>query len=194
MESSKLYLIYKTIFYLGDTKVLEDEINKLVRNRTTRHAFTRSAPLAPQRTSDVIEFNVDSVRPLVSFITRITPSPGWFIGVHDLDMCDRMTGDWLDLNQVQPVYAFEAVSDDGIRPIDNNHPSAPWTTQKRQLGVFHFSKMSDSGRSSTGEFESDETFICPSKASQTNMSCVIVFLTSLLVASTYSLQSSDIFS
>ncbi len=152
-------------------------------NRTTRAPFSRSTPIAPQGTSDVTghEFYVDSIRPLVSVIARITPSPDWFIGVHDLDLCDRTSGLWLKVKQVQPVYSYDAVTSSGISRI-YDHPSAPWTNQKRQLGIFHFSRMSESGGTTTGKFESDETVKCPNKASLSNMSRLIICLTLFVVS------------
>ena len=179
-----------------------------MRNRTTQPAFTRSS-IPPQRTSNVVEFNVDSVRPLVSVIAKISPSPDWFIGVHDLDLCNRTNGKWVDTRQVKPVYPYDAGTDNGReftssedRPSSadisriSGQPLEPWTRQERALGLFHFTKTSSTGDTATGEFESDETFVCPSKgefesdetfvcpskACLGNASYVIVLLISLYVA------------
>ena len=112
---------------------------------------------------------------MVSVIAKIRTFSGWFIGVHDLDLCDRKSGYWLNAEQVKPVYAYDV---DGISRISHQ---APWTNQEQQLGIIHFSKMLDSGKTTTGKFESDESVTCPDTASRSNMPCVIVCLISLLV-------------
>jgi hypothetical protein len=117
---------------------------------------------------------------LVSVIAKITPFDDWFIGVHDLDLCDRTKGRWFGTKQVKPVYAYDA---DGISRI-SRHSSASWISQERHLGEFHFSKMSESGVTSTGKFESDESVTCPDEASRSIMPCVFVLLISFLVTFT----------
>ena len=48
-------------------------------------------------TSTITNIAVNSEFPLVvSFITMIAPSPDWFVGVHDLNLCNTTTGKWLD--------------------------------------------------------------------------------------------------
>lgn len=126
-------------------------------------------------------------------IAKISPSPDWFIGVYDLDLCNRTDGTWLKKKQVKPVYPYDAGTNTGREFTSSGRPSSgdisriygqplkPWTRQERALGVFHFSKMSDTGGPTTGEFESDETFVCPSRATLSNASYVIVLLISLYV-------------
>ena len=185
------------MFTIGETQVLKDEIEKLVRNRTTRPAFSKPY-LSPDQASDVDEFNVDSVRPLVSVIAKISPSPDWFIGVHDLDLCDRTNGKWVETKQVRPVYPYDAGTDSGMeftsgedRPSNSDisrisgPPLEPWAVQPRALGVWHFVRISTTGDTTTGNFESDETFVCPSTASLSSASYAMALLISLCVSLNY---------
>ena len=50
---------------------------------------------SPGTLSD-IKVYVNSKYPLVSVITMIAPSPDWFVGVDDVDMCDAATGKFMD--------------------------------------------------------------------------------------------------
>ena len=186
----------ESLLSLGKTNKLEDEIDKLRSNKTTSRAFTKES-LDPQGTTNVLEFLVDSIRPLVSVIAKIDPSPDWFIGVYDVDLCDRTSGEWFKTKPVQPVYAYDAGTDSGTQFISSDKPTSPprdiscissdvlkpWTEQKRKFGVFHFSRESaPQDPTTTGEFESDETIKCPNKASKGDVLTVTVLFLSLLFA------------
>lgn len=52
--------------------------------------------------------------PLVSFISMIAPSPDWFIGVHNLSLCNTTTGKWKD-REVKDLFPYDAGTDSGPR-------------------------------------------------------------------------------
>ena len=50
--------------------------------------------------------------PLVSFINMIAPSPDWFVGVRDLNLCDTITGKWED-SVMRDLFPYDAGTDSG---------------------------------------------------------------------------------
>ncbi|XP_028391290.1 spondin-2-like isoform X2 [Dendronephthya gigantea] len=181
----------KNVAEEGNTGELQKEIEKLVKNRTTSLAVIHRHPLLPEGNSLVTEsFQVHAIRPFISIIVKISPSPDWFVGAYDVDLCNRENGKWLDVKDIFPVVPYDAGTDSGsyftsakrpsdpIRDISRIHGYAlkPWTSQERELGLFHFYKESSSDQGSIGEFDSDENFVCPSRAPKNYLSFVIVFL------------------
>ncbi|CAB4015183.1 Hypothetical predicted protein [Paramuricea clavata] len=63
---------------------------------------------------DVDDIEVNSEYPLVSFITMIAPSPDWFVGVHDYNLCNTTTGKWLD-SRTRDLPPYDAGTDSGPR-------------------------------------------------------------------------------
>jgi hypothetical protein len=63
---------------------------------------------------DVDDIEVNSEYPLVSFITMIAPSPDWFVGVHDYNLCNTTTGKWLD-SRTRYLPPYDAGTDSGPR-------------------------------------------------------------------------------
>jgi hypothetical protein len=57
----------------------------------------------------ISNIEVNSQYPLVSFITMIAPSPDWFLGVHDLNLCNTATGEWQDweVRDLFPYHFYE---------------------------------------------------------------------------------------
>jgi hypothetical protein len=61
----------------------------------------------------ISNIEVNSQYPLVSFITMIAPSPDWFLGVHDLNLCNTATGEWQD-REVKDLFPYDAGTDSGL--------------------------------------------------------------------------------
>ena len=69
-------------------------------------------------------FRVDSSHPLVSIIARIIPSPDWFIGVHDVSLCNN-SGYWID-EKVIPLFPYDAGTAQKSADNDSNVvPTSP---------------------------------------------------------------------
>lgn len=56
-------------------------------------------------------FRVDPKNHLMSFVTMITPSPDWILGVASLDLC-LPNCTWIE-NKVINLYPFDAGTDSG---------------------------------------------------------------------------------
>ena len=88
---------------LGEYSTLYDEILKhkekweVVREilRTKNNTIGPKAQALYPDTDDINSgFEVDSTRPLVSVIAKIRPFADWFIGVHDVNLCNK-SGSWV---------------------------------------------------------------------------------------------------
>ena len=81
-----------------------------------------------------LEFDINESYPLVTLVSRLAPSPDWFVGVHGLDLFDRIAGDWKGSVSVD-LLLYDAGTDDGLRftsvDVDTEPPGiiAPLTSE-----------------------------------------------------------------
>ena len=66
-------------------------------------------------TQHVMNINVEVTQDysLVSLVTMIAPSPDWFTGIMQMDLCDSSTGMWRDSWNVTMLHPWDAGTDDG---------------------------------------------------------------------------------
>eukprot|EP00122_Pirum_gemmata_P002298 Pgem_evm1s2072 len=80
-------------------------------------------------------FEVDNSRSFFSSAGMIAPSPDWFLGVADVELCDRKTGKW---KQVAldgfPLYAYDAGTDAGLSFDSDNKKMSPFIPIFRLTG------------------------------------------------------------
>ena len=108
--------------------------------------------------STIENIEVNSEFPLVSFITMIAPSPDWFVGVHDVNLCNTTTGKWFDSRKRDlPLYDAGTDSaptfvhrDTPTRPVENillitNNTEGSLKSDKplKRFGTFTFAKTSE---------------------------------------------------
>ncbi|XP_068083478.1 spondin-1 [Anabrus simplex] len=74
------------------------------------------------------EFFVDGNHSRVSLMSRITPSPDWFIGIDSFDLC--VNGNWLDSITIE-VDPVDAGTDNGFTFTAPNWPTEPQGTVYR---------------------------------------------------------------
>ena len=102
------------IFYAtGSSSALLGEMDNKI---TLKKAYIRYIRGGISNTGrrDVDDIEVNSEYPLVSFITMIAPSPDWFVGVHDYNLCNTTTGKWLD-SRTRDLPPYDAGTDSGPR-------------------------------------------------------------------------------
>ena len=75
-------------------------------------------------TSSISNIEVNTEYPLVSFITMIAPSPDWFVGVHDFNLCDTTTGKWKE-SRTRDLPPYDAGTDSGPRFQSGNIATNP---------------------------------------------------------------------
>ena len=85
----------------------------------------RRGSIRPGTAKQIItNIEVNSKYPLVSFITMIAPSPDWFVGVRDFNLCDTASGEWLD-SRTRDLPPYDAGTDSGLAFESANDPTKP---------------------------------------------------------------------
>lgn len=87
-----------------------------------------ASPIATGAGRTEAEFFVDGNHSRVSLMTRITPSPDWFIGIDSFDLC--VNGNWLDSITIE-VDPVDAGTDNGFTFTAPNWPTEPQGTVYR---------------------------------------------------------------
>ena len=128
---------------------------------TSKNAHERyeGAGISNTGKGSIPNIEVNSEYPLVSFITMIAPSPDWFVGVHDFNLCNATTGKWEEL-RTRDLPPYDAGTDSGpffkssdsvtspqefIHLLTNNtEGSFQGDKPVRRFGTFSFKKTFDS--------------------------------------------------
>ena len=71
-----------------------------------------------------MNIHVDTERSMVSLISMIFPSPDWFLGISNVDMCNSMTGKWRDSLE-RYLLPYDSGTDDGSSFESPDYPSKP---------------------------------------------------------------------
>ncbi|XP_062515282.1 spondin-2-like [Corticium candelabrum] len=66
--------------------------------------------------------DVDGSHSLVSLVSMVAPSPDWFVGVHDLDLCNGAT--WTQSMTVD-LFPYDAGTDSGLKFASANSATNP---------------------------------------------------------------------
>ena len=78
----------------------------------------------PTGMTTLMDIHVDEDRSLVSVITMIFPSPDWFLGISNVDMCDPKTGEWKE-EYSRNLLPYDSGTDDGTSFESPNSASDP---------------------------------------------------------------------
>lgn len=82
-----------------------------------------SAPAIPQGVGESeSEFFVDGNHSRISLVSKIVPSPDWFVGVDSFELCEG--GNWVDNVKIQ-VDPLDAGTDNGLTFTSPNWPTSP---------------------------------------------------------------------
>ena len=74
--------------------------------------ISRSGAISSPGMVTNIQVSVDDQYPLVSIITMIAPSPDWFVGVRDIDLCDANSGKFKDRVSFD-LFPYDSGTDSG---------------------------------------------------------------------------------
>lgn|ERR1711988_2038087 len=69
------------------------------------------------------EVFVDNTHSLISFVTRMVPSPDWFTGISEIDLCDD-DGHWVE-EKIYDIGPLDAGTDKGMTFTAPNWPEIP---------------------------------------------------------------------
>ena len=104
----------------GTTATVRNEIMSFGRN--TFSVFESALLDQIEIGTVVTNVTVDAFRPLVSAVSKVTPSPDWFTGVYDILLCDD--DEWPAIISVN-MLLWDAGSDSGVNYTSVNNASDP---------------------------------------------------------------------
>jgi hypothetical protein len=99
-------------FLTGNATILANEI---YRQKRYGNVFSQFRATGPTKTPGMINFTkiaVNETHSLMSLITMIFPSPDWFLGISNMDMCNKITGEWRK-NYTRDLLPYDSGTDDG---------------------------------------------------------------------------------
>ena len=115
-----------------------------------------TGPTKTPGNTTLTDIHVDEDRSLISLVTMIFPSPDWFLGISNVDMCDRMTGKWIE-EYSRDLWPYDSGTDDGNSFESPDSPSDPrqnitlinkdddsnfkTNSSIRRLGIFTFTRV-----------------------------------------------------
>ncbi|XP_041986411.1 spondin-2-like [Aricia agestis] len=106
----------------GNTTKLEMEIQAKLQT-SVRTVIKASSQPRPDMTTTAM-FRATQVHHLLSLVAAIIPSPDWFLGVANMELCDVKTNNWaphLTLN----IYPLDAGTDSGLTFESSNEETMP---------------------------------------------------------------------
>ena len=119
----------------GNTAIFEREINA---NMNAVAVIEKSLPSGRTPTATV-DFTVSTAHPLVTLLTRIAPSPDWFVGVSGLSLLDAQN-EWLSQHQVD-LFPYNAGTEKGAEFSLTNAATSPQGTITSIKGTGKFSNQ-----------------------------------------------------
>ena len=111
------------VLYVGKPSALNDEIDRAIKEKKALHRFEGDG-ISNTGTLTVKNIELNTAYPLVSAITMIGPSPDWFVGVHDYNLCNETNGTWFG-KKVKDLLLYDSGTDDAPTFVHSNKPSKP---------------------------------------------------------------------
>jgi hypothetical protein len=74
-------------------------------------------------------FRADAQHHLLSLVSKIYPSPDWFVGVSDLELCLE-NGQWIENKEIN-LYPYDAGTDSGATYTAPDQPTLPLEAIRR---------------------------------------------------------------
>ena len=104
---------YYLYFYIsGNFSILYKELYGQLRYGNVKSVIKADGSTTTPGNTTLMDIHVDEDRSLVSVITMIFPSPDWFLGISNVDMCNPMTGEWRD-EYSRDLLPYDSGTDDG---------------------------------------------------------------------------------
>ncbi|XP_028390893.1 spondin-2-like [Dendronephthya gigantea] len=114
----------KDVAEAGSITAINKEMDAQITLKRAHKRYSGSSIYPGTGKRVITNIEVTSDYPLVSFITMIAPSPDWFVGVHDFDLCNTTSGEWRDSRErYLPLY--DAGTDSGPRFTSPNNETRP---------------------------------------------------------------------
>jgi hypothetical protein len=147
-------------------------MDKAIKEKKALRRFEDKASISNIGTSTVKNIEVNTTYPLVSAITMIAPSPDWFVGVHDYNLCNEANGMWFS-KKVKDLFLYDSGTDDAPTFFHKNKPSKP------PVPIFLITNQIDGSLKSNKTIKRFGTFTFESEANGAN---VFVYSSALISA------------
>jgi hypothetical protein len=122
--------------------------------------------VSPSPGTTSLIFDISGSHSLVTLVSMIAPSPDWFVGVNNLDLCQN--GRWVDARTID-LFAWDAGTDSGLSftsPNDDTQPREsifriagfPFQASNGQLlpvGTFRFERIDQAATLSVSKVVAD---------------------------------------
>ena len=112
------------IQFSGSECLLEREIIKQKHYGNVYSLIKADNPTITPGSKTLMNIHVDQYRSMVSLITMIFPSPDWFLGISNVDMCNPMTGEWRE-EYSRYLLPYDSGTDDGTSFESEDNPTKP---------------------------------------------------------------------
>ncbi|XP_060803704.1 spondin-2 [Amyelois transitella] len=106
----------------GNTTTLEMEIQEDL-GENVRTLIKATGPRSTD-SSTISSFRVSPEKHMVSIATALLPSPDWFLGVSNLELCDVSTNQWAKTVNLN-LYPLDAGTDSGLTFESSNEETLP---------------------------------------------------------------------
>jgi hypothetical protein len=104
--------IFSAFYFVGNPSVLAKEIYRQHRYGNVKSPIRGDGTVQTPGNTTLMAIHVDEDRSLVSVITMIFPSPDWFLGISNVDMCNPMTGEWRE-EYSRDLLPYDSGTDNG---------------------------------------------------------------------------------
>ena len=108
----------------GNNSVLSNELYTAMGKRKVNQIFTAKGPQNASAHGEDFRLMFTPTHHYGSFVSMIFPSPDWFIGAYNQDMCGTDTGKWIK-SRVMNLYAWDAGTDSGKNFTSEDSPTDP---------------------------------------------------------------------
>ena len=108
----------------GNNSVLSNELYMAMGKRKVNEIFKASGPQNASAHGEDFRLMFTPTHHYGSFVSMIFPSPDWFIGAYNQDMCGTDTGKWIK-SRVMNLYAWDAGTDSGKNFTADDSPTDP---------------------------------------------------------------------
>ena len=148
-------------------------MERATREKKILHRFEKRGNTGNTGTATVKNIEVNKTHHFVSAITMIAPSPDWFTGVHDYNLCNESNGKWFG-KRVKDLFLYDSGTDDAPTFVHTNTPSKPI------VPIFLITNKREGSLKSDNTMKRFGTFTFTNGANTMTYSCVI-YDTAMLV-------------
>lgn len=111
-------------FLTGNVTILDNEIYRQEKYGNVLSRFKAKGPTNTPGMTKFTKILVNETHSLISLVTMIFPSPDWFLGISNMDMCDKVTGKWRR-NYARDLLPYDSGTDDGTSFDSPNSATKP---------------------------------------------------------------------